>query len=308
MPPWNYFPANFSSGYEGTPEYIGSPVSVPGSSLLSYYFCLHCGIPRSTKLIYEGICVYCLEYEQKYCIFGEHEENRRNFIDRHGVEKVRCNNCRDDDEDVDLTEKKEENDAESSDEEETDSELSDVSNDVIELDAPAEAQNEPQVAVQAINQPDTIIVDAPEDMQKDPQGVAQTNTKTDNAPANTPKDAQNDAQGVTQENQADLVLVDLQGDAIVVLDVPGDVQDNTKGDFQADLQENIQENSQVGAQDDTPKTIEEKTPPKKSPEPKALEESVKIKTENDDSIQIALNRIPVVMTGGDDSSDPIILD
>ncbi|KAJ5708786.1 hypothetical protein N7493_010120 [Penicillium malachiteum] len=332
MHPWNYvMESSYPSHYGGTPEY-NAPPSLPGSCSLPYFICLHCGIPRSTKLIYESVCVYCLGYEQKYCMYGDHEEERRNFYDGTGVEQVRCNNCRDDDEeDEQLPEAKKETAPESSDDsDDNDTDLSDTSSAVIQLnapvntrkvpqgvqtvqglnktdaifiDAPVNAQKEPR-GVQGHDKPDIILVDAPGEVQKDPQEVVQMNTQTDDIP----KEAQHDAQGIAQENQPDMVLVDVQGDDILLSDVPGDVQESIKSDTPADTQVKIQGNPQVDAQGDTAnfKTGEEEIPHKRSPEPA---ESVKIKKENDDSVQFeSLNRIPVAPIGGDIASDPILID
>ena len=76
-------------------ERQSSSQNLPGPSQpLSYFFCQACSIPRSTKLIYDGICVYCFDYQQKYCMFGDHEDERHRFLDRDGDEHVRCNKCR----------------------------------------------------------------------------------------------------------------------------------------------------------------------------------------------------------------------
>ncbi|KAJ5723480.1 hypothetical protein N7488_001515 [Penicillium malachiteum] len=280
MSPWHYvMQSTYPSHYTGTPEF-NAPPSLPGSSSLPYFICLHCGIPRSTKLIYESVCVYCLGYEQKYCMFGEHEEDRRNFYDRTGVEQVRCNDCRHDDEDEQSPEAKKETAPESSDDsDESDTDLSGASSDVIQLNAPVNAQQEPQRVVQKSTQPDVIPVDAPKELQPDAQG-----------------------------NQPDMVLVDVQGDDIVLSDVPGDVQESIKGDTQADTQGNIHGSPQVDAQADTAnlKTGEEEIPHKKFPEPS---ESVKIKIENDDSVQLASSsRISGMPVSGDNASDPILID
>ncbi|KAJ5609253.1 hypothetical protein N7528_009820 [Penicillium herquei] len=301
MNPWHYvMQSTYPSQYAGTPEY-NAPPSLPGSSALPYFICLHCGIPRSTKLIYESVCVYCLGYEQKYCMYGEHEEDRRNFYDRTGVEQVRCNDCRGDDEDEQLPEAKKETAPESSDDsDESDTDLSDASSDVIQLNALVNAQQEPQRDVQKSTQPDVIFVDAPKEVQKDPQETVQkdpqktiqkdpqetvqANTKT----GDTPKEVQPDAQG----NQPGMVLVDVQGDDILLSDVPGDVHESPQVDAQADTA-NL-------------KTGEEKIAHKKSPEPS---ESVKIKIENDDSVQLAsISHISAMPVGGDNASDPILID
>ncbi|KAJ5672981.1 hypothetical protein N7507_002108 [Penicillium longicatenatum] len=68
--------------------------------IIPYRFCLSCGNARSIILLFSGICVYCME-QRKYCIYGDHEEYRSGFVDRHGVEQVRCNNCRDNEESMD---------------------------------------------------------------------------------------------------------------------------------------------------------------------------------------------------------------
>ncbi|KAJ6110580.1 hypothetical protein N7486_002815 [Penicillium sp. IBT 16267x] len=74
---------------------IKSEDSKVKGEIIPYLFCLSCGIPRNFNLVYSGICVYCTE-EKKYCIYGDHEEDRPDFVDRHGIEQLRCNNCRDD--------------------------------------------------------------------------------------------------------------------------------------------------------------------------------------------------------------------
>ncbi|KAJ5765490.1 hypothetical protein N7520_005049 [Penicillium odoratum] len=63
---------------------------------IPYLFCLSCSIPRNINLMDSGICLYCLE-EKKYCIYGGHDGYRVTFIDQHGEEQVRCNNCRGED-------------------------------------------------------------------------------------------------------------------------------------------------------------------------------------------------------------------
>lgn len=78
---------------EDTP--IGSQDPQMEPQIGPYQFCLSCGIPRNSHLVYSGICVYCME-EKKYCIYGDHEEGRPDFVDKHGNEHVRCNHCRDD--------------------------------------------------------------------------------------------------------------------------------------------------------------------------------------------------------------------
>ena len=65
-----------------------------GVSKIPYFICLHCGIPRGTRLVYDGICIYCFDREQKYCIPGGHEEDRSEFIDLKGTEHHMCNLCR----------------------------------------------------------------------------------------------------------------------------------------------------------------------------------------------------------------------
>lgn len=60
----------------------------------AYFFCIHCSIARSISLEYSGACVYCLEHDQKYCISGDHEADRPDFIDMEGKEQSTCRNCR----------------------------------------------------------------------------------------------------------------------------------------------------------------------------------------------------------------------
>ncbi|KAJ5992387.1 hypothetical protein N7451_008111 [Penicillium sp. IBT 35674x] len=74
---------------------IDSQESKLEPQIIPYQFCLSCGIPRNFNLVYSGICVYCMD-EKKYCIYGDHEEDRPDFVDKHGDEHVRCNNCRGD--------------------------------------------------------------------------------------------------------------------------------------------------------------------------------------------------------------------
>lgn len=60
----------------------------------AFFRCLHCGIARSAGLEYSGICIYCFEHEVKYCIAGDHETDRPEFVDADGVEYEDCNGCR----------------------------------------------------------------------------------------------------------------------------------------------------------------------------------------------------------------------
>lgn len=64
------------------------------TSTPAYFICTHCSIPRKAELEYSGICVYCLEPEQKYCISGDHEADRSEFYDSEGKEQAACRNCR----------------------------------------------------------------------------------------------------------------------------------------------------------------------------------------------------------------------
>lgn len=59
----------------------------------SYFICMHCGTARSIGLDYDGICVYCYEGEQKFCVYGDHEMRRDAFFDLDGNEKEVCNTC-----------------------------------------------------------------------------------------------------------------------------------------------------------------------------------------------------------------------
>lgn len=64
------------------------------TSTPAYFVCTHCSIPRRAGLEYSGICVYCLEPQQKYCIPGDHEADRSEFYDSEGKEQASCRNCR----------------------------------------------------------------------------------------------------------------------------------------------------------------------------------------------------------------------
>ncbi|KAJ5280474.1 hypothetical protein N7478_005846 [Penicillium angulare] len=86
--PWSPEPT------ESIPEAQSSLEPVSDTLQLEHFFCPSCGLARSTRLNYDGICLYCLECEQKYCYFGKHEVDRNDFIDRRGDEQVRCNKCR----------------------------------------------------------------------------------------------------------------------------------------------------------------------------------------------------------------------
>lgn len=59
----------------------------------SYFVCMHCGTVRSIGLDYDGVCVYCYEGEQKFCVYGEHEMSRDAFLDLDGNENEVCNTC-----------------------------------------------------------------------------------------------------------------------------------------------------------------------------------------------------------------------
>lgn len=60
----------------------------------AYFVCTHCSVPRRAGLEYSGICVYCLEPQQKYCIPGGHETDHSDFYDSEGREQAACRNCR----------------------------------------------------------------------------------------------------------------------------------------------------------------------------------------------------------------------
>lgn len=67
--------------------------SIPESGL-AYFYCIRCSIPRGIGLSHDGICVYCLEHEQQYCMAGGHETDRPLFVDAEGVEHSSCRECR----------------------------------------------------------------------------------------------------------------------------------------------------------------------------------------------------------------------
>lgn len=74
----------------------------PSSTTTSLYFmCIHCGIPRKASreapLDSSGFCIYCLQDEQKFCIRGQHEADRGDFIDEKGEEQISCKDCRETD-------------------------------------------------------------------------------------------------------------------------------------------------------------------------------------------------------------------
>lgn len=60
----------------------------------AWFRCLHCGIARRAGVQYSEICLYCLEHEQKFCVFGDHEGDRPSFVGDDGVEYEVCNDCR----------------------------------------------------------------------------------------------------------------------------------------------------------------------------------------------------------------------
>lgn len=59
-----------------------------------FFQCLHCGVWRGACGEYSGICIYCLEHEQKWCLAGYHETDRPEFVGADGVEYEDCNGCR----------------------------------------------------------------------------------------------------------------------------------------------------------------------------------------------------------------------
>lgn len=59
-----------------------------------YFVCLHCEIPRSTCLQYDGgVCAYCYE-EQRFCVHGGHEAAITDFVDCDGIMHDICSECR----------------------------------------------------------------------------------------------------------------------------------------------------------------------------------------------------------------------
>lgn len=92
-----------SKGWEEEKEKIGEgcleekfrvssedPVSWPAL----YFICLSCNTPRPTRLVDDGICVYCFEFQTQYCIQGGHEVDRPLFMDTDGRLHEVCNHCR----------------------------------------------------------------------------------------------------------------------------------------------------------------------------------------------------------------------
>lgn len=71
-----------------------SPDLSTSQAPFSYFTCIHCSIPRRSVLEYLGICIYCLQHEQKVCLRGQHELDRSDFIDEEGDEHASCNVCR----------------------------------------------------------------------------------------------------------------------------------------------------------------------------------------------------------------------
>lgn len=96
LPPLD--PANDTTEPDSQVEAEEDPEQTPSASIPAstpaYFFCVHCSIPRRIGLGYSGICAYCLEHEQKYCIAGGHEADRPLFLDAEGTEHVSCRNCR----------------------------------------------------------------------------------------------------------------------------------------------------------------------------------------------------------------------
>ncbi|KAJ5108452.1 hypothetical protein N7456_005127 [Penicillium angulare] len=98
--PWTPEPTESVIEAQSSPEVASDilhlePASDSSDRLkLQHFFCPSCGIARSNKLNYDGICIYCMEEEQKYCYFGNHEVDRGQFYTRRGEEQVRCNECR----------------------------------------------------------------------------------------------------------------------------------------------------------------------------------------------------------------------
>lgn len=60
----------------------------------SFFICMHCETPRSVGLKYDGICVYCLDQQQRFCIEGNHEAGFDEFFGEYGNETDACNCCR----------------------------------------------------------------------------------------------------------------------------------------------------------------------------------------------------------------------
>jgi len=59
-----------------------------------FFICMHCETPRSVGLKYDGICVYCLDQQQRFCIEGNHEAGFDEYFDDYGNETDACNYCR----------------------------------------------------------------------------------------------------------------------------------------------------------------------------------------------------------------------
>lgn len=59
-----------------------------------WFRCLHCGVARRAGLSFFEICLYCLEYPQKFCVYGDHEADQKCFVGDDGVEYDECNGCR----------------------------------------------------------------------------------------------------------------------------------------------------------------------------------------------------------------------
>ncbi|KAJ5084891.1 hypothetical protein NUU61_009470 [Penicillium alfredii] len=68
--------------------------TMPMGSLPLHFVCTHCQVPRSVRLHGLCICIYCLQHEQKYCVRGQHEMDRPDFVDLDGMEYEVCNQCR----------------------------------------------------------------------------------------------------------------------------------------------------------------------------------------------------------------------
>lgn len=74
---------------------IGEMTDEEGSEVSDecFFICIHCEIPRSVGLRYDGVCVYCLEQRQRVCVEGKHEADSEAFFDEDGDENDMCNSC-----------------------------------------------------------------------------------------------------------------------------------------------------------------------------------------------------------------------
>ena len=74
---------------------IGEMTDEEGSEVSDecFFICIHCEIPRSVGLRYEGVCVYCLEQRLRFCVEGKHEADSEAFFNENGDENDVCNSC-----------------------------------------------------------------------------------------------------------------------------------------------------------------------------------------------------------------------